>query len=322
MGIANLVTQSQEQGHGHGRNLVDAALADGRREGRQFSLLFTKEQEIFRDLGYVSIPIPEYEITGADSLSGREKEKLRKIREFRRSTDLSPVAALHGEYGARFSGVMVRSLGWWAGMLKQNSDPKEDFVVLEETGVIKGMVRAKNNQQVGQKTYEIHDFAASDEDSEQALLHWILERTQQVGAVLARGRAPHPDRVSQLVPAGTLVSFSKSADMMVKILDATSLIKALSPEFDRLNTLFPQKEGAEVTVQVHGEAITIQVRGDGIQVQKAKASEATTVRMSESNFWPLMLEGQLPSLGENKQGALLERLFPSRQLSFCLGDEF
>lgn len=321
-GIANLVTQSQKQGHGHGRNLVDAALAEGLREGRQFSFLFTKAQEIFSDLGYLSVPIKEYEIADLENSQGREKETASEIRAFRADTDLSTVAALHGEYGARFSGILVRSLGWWAGMLKDKSDPREDFVVLETEGLITGMVRAKCLQHGDQKAYEIHDFAAYDEAAEQELLHWIVGRAQQVDAELVKGRAPHPDRVSQLAPAGTRVSHSKAADMMVKILDFTSLIKALSPEFDRLNTLFPPDERAQVTVQVHGEAITIKVRSNGVHVQEASGSEPATVRMSESDFWPLILEGRLPKLGGNNQRPLIEKLFPRRQLSYWPGDEF
>lgn len=135
-GIGSVATHPEYRGRGLARDLLLEREQYMRDEGFPLGLLFTDIPEFYAKLGWVALPLRQFQLQFADG----PVDSAFRIREFG-PEDLDAIRALFEAYASRFEGAIVRNAAYWRGQLRYAGNPSEDFRVVETRGQIAAYAR-------------------------------------------------------------------------------------------------------------------------------------------------------------------------------------
>jgi GNAT superfamily N-acetyltransferase len=314
--FSDVVTAPEQQGRGHARTALDAALESARAERYQLALLFTDLLDFFRDLGWSPWARASFTI---DIQPDKAADIPTAVRDYR-AADLDSVMAIHGHCGSRYAGPLLRSIAWWKSDLQRRAD-RGEIVVLEVDGAIKGYARARHSWPDNSE-FAITDLASIDHAGEVALLTAFLQRARRQGFSRVTGQIQLSTPLDDL-PSGLQVHAERGQDnrAMFKLLSLRRLIRALIPEFQAIRIRQGDCGDRQVDLLVGRMAAEVSARSGNFEVRSPPPNRPSFLQLSEGDFWRLLFQGRLPPTVPGPQAELLNFLFPPREFAFWRADE-
>jgi N-acetylglutamate synthase-like GNAT family acetyltransferase len=145
-GIGNVITHPDHRGRGHAATLLQVSLAEAKRKGYAFSLLWTHVPQVYERHGFgpsaqLVLELDPSTSTSSDSLSrqgGQERYQLAPFGE----QDLPDVSALYDVANQGRAATTVRTTAYWRGLLART--PPDTLWLLARTprGSLAGHLRA------------------------------------------------------------------------------------------------------------------------------------------------------------------------------------
>ena len=314
--LSDLVTAPDQQGRGHARTALDAALEGARAERYHLALLFTDLFDFFRDQGWSARPRPSFTI---DLQSVGPQEIPAGIRDYQ-PPDLGSLMAIHGNRGSGYAGPLLRSIAWWRSDLQRSVDQGE-AIVLETDGAIVGYARGRYAWP-GEHDFAVTDLVSVDRVGEIALLTALLQRARRQGFTRATGQTQLAAGLDRFPPAPQFhARFGQDDRAMLKLVNLRRLIRALIPEFQAICVQRGGCKDGRVDILVGHMAAEIAAHRGRFEVTSPPADRPSFLQLSEGAFWRLLFEGRLPPTVPEPEAELLNILFPAREFAFWRADE-
>ncbi len=322
-GLACLAIDPAERGKGHERALIEAALRHVDRGRYHLSIVFAGAGEPYGEFGWETLPVDTY-VACLDE-AGEAGPAAPGVRRMDRASDLAWVAAVHGGYGASYSGPLVRSLGWWSGNMKWMRENPESTLVLERNGRIAGYARARypvaEHGGGAGHFYSISDLAAEDEEGEKALLMAMAQNARSLGFRHLAGQAPVANRAAALLKAiGITARVKSDTRLKVRLVDFRLLLEGLWPEFSAALRRSSVGGSESVGIRVGSQSAELGYRDGAVRVSEAQTSPH--VEVSEVELWDLVFKGAAPRGARGNQKRILKTLFREREFAFWRADVF
>lgn len=318
-GVGNLRTDARRWRQGLASSMLGECLVAMFLEGMVLSPLFSARHTLFARRGWHVMPEPVVEIPpqALIAAAGASKEPIR-VRPFE-SQDLDAVAALHESANAGRTGTVVRDQGLWRERLTVLDLQGATAFVATCDGEVVGFAWAQPRK----GTAEVLELLLAPW-AEEAWIPLLTAVATHHKAETLRATLPadYLQRVYAVLGDHALVSMRD--DLMLRIVDPTQLLVALSPLLAaRLRDIGPVAPLALRIGPLRGGAV-LRLAGTDLTVERPRRDDPLLV--SEEAFLSLLLGApdtatHLEALPEAARAAL-SCLFPPQDWVYWRSDAF
>jgi predicted N-acetyltransferase YhbS len=320
-GIGNVATDPDYRGRGLSTQLLKDVIRVMKREGFDFSVLFTGICDFYARLGWRSVPIRYYagnfRTDQAFAASGYI------VRPCVYERDLPALEKVHESFNRHRSFTTIRTPEYWRGYVLPRFGSEEDTLVAERGGSVVGYVYAQT--QVNRRALQVQETGClcGHEDSLDPLFRAAASRAAERGARTIEILPPEEPAVLDVV-RGIVenLDFRETQGTMCMVLNMRSIGRKILPELQRRAKKSKPPCGS-VSLDTEMGRLALSIADAEVSLG---GERPTRVPISQSDFFCLLLgikdAAELGIEATEEAGEIVSALFAKQRPVFWLPDHF